>query len=452
MPFLKRKWVLFSAIGLLLIIGITLGGLYAYSNQATLPQGLVLQDWPVGGKTENEFNQEWEKRKVQILSKPIQFTQNSGEPITLTLNQLPVNLNDQAARELLTYGHEGTFLQRAWKRWNTRQGVHYAVSLDWDEQSLKKMLEQTWSELLHHEPKDAKRIITDKDEIQYEPDQSAANLDIDQLAQKLTALTPAQIISTDNLTLPLPMVETKAKVTLESLKREGIERKIAEFSTNYVSNAGGRTHNVEATAKMLNNTLLKPDEIFDYSKIISETEKKYGYQPAPEIVQGQLQMGIGGGICQVSSTLYNTVLLSNLDVVERRNHSIPVGYIPMGRDATYSDDAINFRFKNSTGKDLLIQTSANDGLLIVKMFGTAPANREIEITSQTVSVLNPTVQTITDSTLATGDRKVVKQGRTGYKVQVFKTIKENGQIKEKVLVSTDIYRPQATVVHVGKKA
>ena len=94
---------------------------------------------------------------------------------------------------------------------------------------------------------------------------------------------------------------------------------------------------MEITAQVLNNTILKPGEIFDYRKVIQGIETKYGYKPAPEIVNGQLQQGIGGGICQVSSTLYNVVLFSNLEVIERHNHSLPVSYVPLGRDATYDD-------------------------------------------------------------------------------------------------------------------
>ncbi|HJV44674.1 MAG TPA: VanW family protein [Bacillota bacterium] len=446
----NKKWLLYGVVAPLVVIGLSLGGMYSYANQPTIPPGLTLEKWKVGGLSKEALHAEWEKKKEGLLGESIEFTLPSGEKRIMLVKDLPVKMDDEKAlNAVLSYGHEGNFVSRAWKRWKARKGIDYTLALTWDEPGIKNKFEQTWADLLHHEPKDAKWSITDKDEVQFEPDQSATNLDLEQLSKQLTAISMVTLMEEKSVTIPLPMVDTKAHITLDDLKKSGIERKVAEFSTNYVANAGGRTHNVEATAKTLDNVLLKPGEVFDYSKIIKDTETKYGYQPAPEIVQGRLEMGIGGGICQVSSTLYNAVLLSNLDIVERQHHSLPVGYIPLGRDATYSDDTINFKFKNSTPNDILIKTVALNGKLTIKMFGSAPANREIEITSQTVSVLEPSTKVVTDSSLAQGERRVVSSGRTGYKVEVYKIVKENGQVKDKILVSTDIYEPQSAIVHVG---
>src|SRR5690606_20121148 len=117
---------------------------------------------------------------------------------------------------------------------------------------------------------------------------------------------------------------------------------------------------------------------------IARAEELYEYREAPVILNGKLVPGIGCGICQVSSTLYNAVLRSGLEIVERRNHSLPVAYLPIGQDATYAGGAINFRFKNTTGKHLIIRTEVKDRELIVKLFGTMPDNVRYDVESVTL--------------------------------------------------------------------
>ena len=108
---------------------------------------------------------------------------------------------------------------------------------------------------------------------------------------------------------------------------------------------------------------MAPGETFDYSKIIAQTEAKFGYKEAPVILNGNLVPGIGGGICQVSTTLYNAVLRSGLEIVERRNHSLPVSYVTLGQDATFANGYINFKFRNNTDAYLWIRTITTDPAL-----------------------------------------------------------------------------------------
>ncbi|MDG0794617.1 VanW family protein [Cohnella ginsengisoli] len=122
----------------------------------------------------------------------------------------------------------------------------------------------------------------------------------------------------------LPVVQVKPEITTASLQAQGIARKIAEFSTSFAASGEGRIHNVKATADALDGTMLLPGETFDYGAVVAKARRDYGYRAAPVILKGKLVPGIGGGICQVSSTLYNAVLrASGLQIVERRNHSLP---------------------------------------------------------------------------------------------------------------------------------
>ena len=196
--------------------------------------------------------------------------------------------------------------------------------------------------------------------------------------------------------------------------------------------------------------MLDPGEIFSYQDIIEETDRTFGFKSAPVIMEGELRPGIGGGICQVSTTLYNAALLSDLEIVERRNHSLPIGYAPLGRDATFtSDGGIDFRFKNTTEKKLLVRSEAKNGKLTIKLFGTSPEERVIEIVSKTVNVIQPPTQIKKDASLAAGQQRVLKKGKPGYRVNVYKKVTVNGEVVDQMLISQDTYRPQPSMILAG---
>lgn len=195
--------------------------------------------------------------------------------------------------------------------------------------------------------------------------------------------------------------------------------------------------------------ILKPGDEFNYAHIIDVAKKEYGFEEAPVIVNGKLVPGIGGGICQVSSTVYHAALLIGLEITERRNHSLPVSYLPKGQDATFAEGAINFRFRNNTGKHLLILSEVSHGNLTLKMFGTFPENTEYELVSTTIETLPSPEKVIHNNSLPPGLKQVVQNGKPGYVVETYRTKKVNGKVVENVKISKDTYRPQNSIVAIN---
>jgi vancomycin resistance protein YoaR len=151
----------------------------------------------------------------------------------------------------------------------------------------------------------------------------------------------------------------------------------------------------------------------------------------------------------VSSTLYQTALRAGLEIVERRNHSLPVGYLPLGHDATYATDAIDFKFRNSTGKSLLIRTEVRERKVTIKLFGTMPENERYEIESTTLDTIQPGTQQMVNRELPVGKSVVVQQGKPGYVVETFRVLKRDGVEVSRERVSKDTYRAQPTIIEVG---
>lgn len=152
-------------------------------------------------------------------------------------------------------------------------------------------------------------------------------------------------------------VQLDPEITAEHYRR--ITNLIGSYAT-WAGGGGGRVTNIILATATMNNYVMLPGEIFSFNRVNGPRTAERGYQPAPVIVGNTVVPGLGGGVCQVSSTLYNAVLEAGLEVVERYPHSRPVGYVPPGRDATVSD-YLDFKFRNSTDRMIMIKAAAWGG-------------------------------------------------------------------------------------------
>ncbi|MDF2725847.1 MAG: VanW family protein, partial [Paenibacillus sp.] len=320
-------------------------------------------------------------------------------------------------------------------------------------QQLTQALTAIWPDRLQPPVKNAERVVTADDMIRYVPEQRAQAIDISRLKEVLVAVGHERFrhIAASGAAPPpapvaVPMRERLPVVTLDTLKAQGINRKIAEYSTTFPGSVAGRVHNIQATAAAIHDKLLAPGEKFDYSTVVHATEKQIGYREAPVIFNGKLVPGVGGGICQVSSTLYNAVLLAGLKVNERRNHSLPVSYVPLGQDATYADGYINFTFTNSSGSYLLIRTVVDASKITVKLFGSLPDTITYAVESQVLQTIEPPVKYVRNPLLPEGKQVVLQQGKPGYVVDTYRSRMDNGAVVSKERLSHDTYEPQPTLI------
>ena len=213
-----------------------------------------------------------------------------------------------------------------------------------------------------------------------------------------------------------------------------------------------RNENLRVASNKVNGTLIHPGEIFSTNKTI-DVSTENGYQAAPIIVNGKLQPGVGGGVCQIATTLYNAVLYAELEVVERKNHSMPVGYIAKGKDATLAGDYIDFKFRNNMDYPVYIESYIEDNKLYMNIYGKEirASNRKIVLNSSIINTIpQPAQKVIIDPTLKPGERIVEKKGRTGYNVELYKLIYVNDELVKTELVNTSYYQPVGAEVRVGE--
>lgn len=182
--------------------------------------------------------------------------------------------------------------------------------------------------------------------------------------KQLVAVLQKLLYSSGETSATLPIAFKAPRITTQQLKL-AMERQISSFSTYYNPRNLNRSHNIRLASSAIHHYVLLPGEVFSFNKVVGKRTVDKGYKRAPVIVRGELSEGIGGGICQVSSTLFNAVDEAGLTILKRYSHSKQVGYVPAGRDATVSWYGPDFSFRNDYDHPVMIKCYANHGVNVV---------------------------------------------------------------------------------------
>ena len=216
----------------------------------------------------------------------------------------------------------------------------------------------------------------------------------------------------------IPLKVLYPSVTTNMLGSEAFPNLLSQYSTSYSTRDQKRTTNLRLAANKINGTVLMPGETFSYNKVVGERTIAAGYQEAPIYVSGKVVDGLGGGICQITTTLYNAVVYANLDIVERSNHQFVPSYAPASRDATVVYGSIDFKFKNNRDYPIKIVCSVQNGIANFQIYGLKTDN-DYEVT-------------ISNRVTGTTSNAIYSQA--------YKILKQNGQVVSSTLLSQDVYK------------
>lgn len=242
------------------------------------------------------------------------------------------------------------------------------------------------------------------------------------LDQKKTAeaLTAAALRRADRAaTIVLTTVEPA--LTTEEAEAMGIRDKLAGYTTKWVGTKDRQT-NVRITTEYASDVILAPGEIYDFDKQIGPRTEARGYKPAPGIIKGELEDQLGGGICQVSTTLFNAAFFAGLEIVERKNHSIYIDHYPKGRDATVSDGGPNMRFRNDTARYILVRGYSNGVTTTFNIYGTDDGREVTHSTSDFYDEVEMETYKIKASWLSPGTTYVKVTGQPGRSIKVVRKV------------------------------
>lgn len=247
----------------------------------------------------------------------------------------------------------------------------------------------------------------------------------------------------------LPVIIVDPKITTQNiLTKLAITEELGNYSTSLKNKEENTIYNIRLASDVINGILIKPQDIFSFNKYVGPGEKADGYKESTIIANGVFVNGYGGGICQVSSTLYNAVLLANLPIVERYNHSVygeATKYVPLGQDAAIFYGFKNLRFKNNSDHTIVIFSKVFRDTLQVRIFGGNEDEAEVEIISKDKKLIDYQIIREKDSKLEAGQEIVVQEGVPGYQIKTYRIVRKDGEEKIKLLAE-DTYKSVPMII------
>ena len=269
---------------------------------------------------------------------------------------------------------------------------------------------------------------------------------------KISIEEAKKLLEEDKEEYTIPLKITKPKKTINNLGEEAFPDLLATFSTRFDGSNYNRNTNIKLAAKKVNGTVILPGEKFSFNTIVGSRTIEAGFKEGTAYIGGKVVPDVGGGVCQVSSTIYNTALLANLQIVERSNHMFTTGYVAASRDATVYYGSLDFIFKNSRKYPIKMVASANGGVCKVSIYGIKEEKEyEVIIQSKITSYINPTTIYKEDPTLEEGKEVVEQTAITGCRSEGYKILKLNGKIVSQTLLSKDTYKSRNKIVRRGTK-
>jgi vancomycin resistance protein YoaR len=390
------------------------------------------------------------------------FAQTNLRTVRLPVRELKPDLQDKdvtaAIKEARLVVSRSVGLRYKWYKWRlTRQdlgelvtgekkriGGKWQLVTTFNKKKLAQKLEEIASPMFV-EPRNAEFKVSGN-KVVILPSRVGKKVNLEKAYVDI--LTAAKSKSRRVATLRTELVEPK--LTTERAKAMGIKEKISSFTTRFNPAQKARVNNIKKLTDSLDGTIIAPGEIFSFNETIGPRTTGKGYKEAPVIIDGELVPAVGGGICQVATTLFNTIFFAGLEVIERHNHSLYISHYPTGRDATVSYGGADLKFKNDTPAYILIKGWYTRNSVTISFYST---KFDTEVTYQTTLFRNfkpYKVKYVKDSSLPKGKQIVEEKGIAGREVSVFRTVRRGGKIiHQDKFVSR--YLPKDAIVRVGTK-
>lgn len=240
-------------------------------------------------------------------------------------------------------------------------------------------------------------------------------------------------INNKEVNFSVPYKLLNPKVYTDDLGEDNFPDLLGKYSTSFSNTGDGRTSNIRLAASKINGYVMNTGDVFSFNNVVGPRTYSAGFRDANVYSANGVEKGVGGGICQVSTTLYIAALYSDLQIVQRRNHNYVVAYAPAGLDATVVYGAIDFRFKNNTNNPIKIKAEVSGNSINIRIYGTKESNKTVVLDTQTLSVTPKGEKRVYDPTLPIGKEVVVQSGYDGRRVQSYRYVKN----QEGAVIRTD---------------
>ncbi len=443
---LRRKKYFSVSIALLFIILFSVGTLaliYTRDQQKIL-EGVTISGVNVGNLTQDEAKKIIDKEVSTLLSQTLILRVGQQSP-EVKLEDLGLGVDaDLALQEAYDIGREGSIYERARLKWTAGKGVNINFLQKWDESKMRDTLKGTLNEF-NSPATDATFQITKDNIMTIKSEHVGLIVDTEALINKIKEINLFKLVPE----LKAEFEEEMPRVTAAQLEDHKITGLLASYTTRFDPAQTARTENVKIAAKALDMAVIKPGSTLSFNQIVGERTVEGGYKDAYIIVNGEFVPGLAGGICQVSSTLYNTGLFANLAVTQRSNHDLAISYVPLGQDATVAYPDLDLKFNNNTGGYLLVRTRMNYNSITIEMYGKVKPGQEVFIGNTIESIIPSAERRMVDETMTHGASLLKQQGQPGYVVKSARTVRVNGETVSNEPLNQSRYLPLPKIFAVG---
>lgn len=446
---MKKKTLSICLAASMLAVGI---GFFspAYVMADTLPDGIYVGDYNLGGLTEEEAGQkvqglvnEMENQKITLVV--------DGQPVDTTAKDLGFHWsNPEAVAQAASSWQGGNLLKRYLNKKDIEHNpVITPLETALDDGRLASFVAEKCAPAVT-EPKNA-TIVRQNGAFTVTPSAIGKTVDVEATKQALnTALANGL---KDPVTANAVVAEVKPAITTEDLAT--IQDVLGTFSTNFSSSGASRSKNLQVGSGKINGHVLMPGETLSGYDCMHPFTVDNGYATAAAYENGQVVDSVGGGVCQIATTIYNAALRAELDISQRQNHSMVVSYVRPSEDAAIAGTYKDIKFTNNYGTPIYVEGYTSGRTLTFTIYGkeTRPANRTFEFVSETLSVTDPGEPKETvDPAMPPGTRKQVQSAHKGIKSRLWKIVYVDGAEQSREILHTDTYSPSKAIIKVGPAA
>lgn len=445
---MKKLKVLASG-AVMIAMGMALA-LPVYAKEKTIPEGIFVGEFSLSGMTREEAQEKVGEYISGLAGQKITLDID-GEQAQTTAEELGFYWSNTAAvDEAVDQVFSGNLVQQYMSMKDLQKTpVNIPLEATVNEEKLESFVNE-YCEGMMEEPQNA-AIIRENGGFVVTPGRAGKVVDIaatkQVLDEALDGGLEAAVLAKAVVTIEEPVITEEDLNTIQDV--------LGSYSTDFSSSGSARAKNLQNGATKINGNVLMPGETLSGYECMHPFTTANGYYTAAAYENGQVVDSVGGGVCQISTTLYNASLLAELEIPQRQNHSMIVAYVKPSMDAAIAGTYKDLKITNNYSTPIYVEGVTSGRTLTFTIYGkeTRPANREIKYISETLSTISPGAATEKiDNSLAPGTRKQVQSAHTGIKSRLWKYVYIDGVETEKTLMHTDTYNASKAIVLVGPAA
>ena len=408
-------------------------GAFAAFQEPTTPQGLSLRGMNLGGLTKAELRQKletwWATEKTSVIQPKSYLL--SKQPAAVSLEEMGVRPDwDASTSKIVFESYTGKLLG------NTTMGTELQMVWKLDAGNLGGLASFVKS---HARKKQPARVKFSDGVIKRNYEVTSFTLDDAKVGEAALA---AVAKGAESFEIPMSMEAP----SVPNAALDSITDVVSSYSTSFNLGKANRCDNIRLAASRLNGVIVMPGEIMSYNETVGRRLISEGFKLAGVYKNGKHDTGIGGGVCQVSTTLFNACALANLGIVQRSNHSMPVAYVPLGRDATVDYGSLDLKVRNAMQNPVAIVSEVHGDTLTFRVLGKKDPELKVALVTTDHSSWGRPIQYVTDPTLPAGKTKLVEPGSTGRRCITWRIVKRDGVQVKREKIGVNLYRASPRII------